>query len=265
MFYAPIKNTARIDTAEMDYFRFGEGEKIFVMIPGISIKKVSETASSVAGAYRDFCKEYTVYVFDRKNNIEPGYSIEAMAEDTAKVMKSLGLKDVYLFGVSQGGMIAQCLAAEHPELVKKLLLASTVAKETKESREILTYWTCCALKGKRKELIEGFLDALYTEKLLKKYKEYLVEMFKETTDGELIRFCFLAASCEGLDLTEKLKKIKCPAFVMGGAKDKLFGVESFKALADSLNCGMYIFEDYCHAVYDESPEFKKKIAEFFAQ
>ena len=134
MYYKPEVKTAETDGISMDYFVFGEGKKIFVMLPGLSLKKITDSAASVAGAYRDFGKEYTVYVFDRKNNVEPGYSIENMAADTAKIMAHLGIRDTYLFGVSQGGMIAQILAAEHPELVKKLILGSTSAKETRTRR-----------------------------------------------------------------------------------------------------------------------------------
>lgn len=50
---------------------------------------------------------------------------ETMAEDIAALMKHLGLAQADLFGYSLGGGVALRLAIQHPELVRKLTLAST--------------------------------------------------------------------------------------------------------------------------------------------
>ena len=77
-------------------------------------------ADAIAKQYRRFHEDYIVYVFDRKRDFDDGYSVEDMAEDTAEAMKRLGLKDACVMGCSQGGMMAQVLAAKHPELVSQL-------------------------------------------------------------------------------------------------------------------------------------------------
>lgn len=50
---------------------------------------------------------------------------EDMADDVAKVLKSLGLAQVDVVGFSLGGCVAQDLALRHPELVRKLILLGT--------------------------------------------------------------------------------------------------------------------------------------------
>jgi pimeloyl-ACP methyl ester carboxylesterase len=52
-------------------------------------------------------------------------TIEAMAKDAVTFIRALGLEQVDLFGFSMGGMIAQVIAAEEPQLVRKLILAGT--------------------------------------------------------------------------------------------------------------------------------------------
>jgi proline iminopeptidase len=47
-------------------------------------------------------------------------------EDMAALIHTLGVGPVHLYGFSYGGMIAQALALDHPELVGKLILANTV-------------------------------------------------------------------------------------------------------------------------------------------
>lgn len=46
--------------------------------------------------------------------------------DIAALIRALGLGAVNVYGFSYGGMVAQALALDHPELVKRLILANTL-------------------------------------------------------------------------------------------------------------------------------------------
>ncbi|MFI2485802.1 alpha/beta fold hydrolase [Promicromonospora kroppenstedtii] len=52
-------------------------------------------------------------------------SVEAMAEDAYTFITALGFDKIDVFSFSLGGMVAQALVAEHPELVRKLVLTGT--------------------------------------------------------------------------------------------------------------------------------------------
>jgi pimeloyl-ACP methyl ester carboxylesterase len=52
-------------------------------------------------------------------------TIEEMARDAVAFIRALGLDQVDLFGFSMGGMIAQVIAQQHPQLVRKMILAGT--------------------------------------------------------------------------------------------------------------------------------------------
>ena len=73
-----------------------------------------------------------VYIFSRKSNLKYGYSTREMAKDQANAMKAIGISNAMIVGVSQGGMIAQYLAIDYPELVKKLVLAVTVSRKIEQ-------------------------------------------------------------------------------------------------------------------------------------
>ncbi len=52
-------------------------------------------------------------------------SIEAMAQDAVAFIRALGFEQVDLLGLSMGGFIAQVIAQEEPQLVRKIILAGT--------------------------------------------------------------------------------------------------------------------------------------------
>ena len=52
-------------------------------------------------------------------------TVEAMAHDAVTFIRALGFDQVDLLGFSMGGMIAQVIALEEPQLVRKLILTGT--------------------------------------------------------------------------------------------------------------------------------------------
>ena len=112
-------NTVKTDLFEMDYMKFGHGNRILVIIPGLSVQSVLLSADAIEEAYQMFTDDYTVYLFDRRKDLPDVYSVHDMAEDTAAAFNVLGLDQVYLFGVSQGGMISLNIAIDHPEIDRK--------------------------------------------------------------------------------------------------------------------------------------------------
>lgn len=71
---------------------------------------------------------YQVYLFERKKILKEDCTVEDMADDIVRAMDMLHLDSAYVYGVSQGGMIAQILALQYPDRVKKLVLCSTMCR-----------------------------------------------------------------------------------------------------------------------------------------
>lgn len=255
--------TLKTDAFEMKWFRFGAGKQAMVILPGLSIKSVMESAEFIASAYSMFAKKYTVYVFDRRSDIPPVYGICDMAHDTEKAFDELGIKDAYIFGVSLGGMIAQVIAAERPDLVKKAVFGSTAARLSSDSAEKLAQWIDLAEKNDTASLVFEFSSAVYSDELMRKNEgafEYLAKMI---TDEELVQFITVAKSVRNFDISDELHNITCPVLVLGAGKDKLISREMTEELAEKTNAELYIYEDYTHSAYDEAPDYKDRIFKFF--
>lgn len=69
MYNAENKTVMLPSGAEMYYAKFGKGSKQLVMIPGLNIVDMNGTANNLAYFYRKFTKDFTVYVFDRRNGV----------------------------------------------------------------------------------------------------------------------------------------------------------------------------------------------------
>jgi pimeloyl-ACP methyl ester carboxylesterase len=108
-----------------------------VGIPLICLQHFSGTMDAWDPAVVNaLAKDRPVIVF---NNVGLGQSsgttpdnVAQMAADAARFIAALHFSKVDLLGYSLGGMVAQVLAAEHPKLVRKLLLVGTAPQGGEE-------------------------------------------------------------------------------------------------------------------------------------
>lgn len=253
----------KVNGTEMEYFSFGEGDKAFIILPGVDVKSVMLSAKAIEAAYRDFGKEYTVYVFDRRKNMPDDYSVKAMADDTAEVMKALGISGAYVFGASQGGMIAMCIAISHPELIAKLVLGSTAAR-VDAAENGTRRWIELAESGDMQALTADFIDSLYSENTIGQYKELLLHMNDDVTDRDIERFIIQSKAIDGFDIYGELDKIQSPTLVIGVEGDKVIPPSCSREIAEKIDCELYMYgEEYGHCVFDEAPDYKQRIMDFF--
>jgi len=260
-------SSVKTDLFTMDYFRFGTGPRTMVILPGLSIQSVIPSAELVAQAYQSFARDYTVYVFDRRKDLPPSYSIGEMAKDTVIAMHTLGLTDIYLFGASQGGMIAQVIAIRFPGLVHKLVLGSSACHIGEETPEAVAQWILLARQRKAKALCLDFAEKVYPEDLFRSNIHSFEAMADGVTENDLRRFVTLAEGTAGFSTRADLHRVVCPVYVLGSKDDKVLGGNAgsgiIKALGFSPEHRLYLYEGYGHACYDTAPDFKDRMRDFF--
>lgn len=248
----------------MKYCVFGNGPKTMVVLPGLSIKSVADQASHMEKSYSYFTEEYTVYIFDRIENVPEEYSIEQMAEHMAIALEELRLTDIYLFGQSQGGMMSIMLGIYHPELIKKMVLASTTCRGNQMSKEVVGRWIQLASEGKLEELGIDTAKHIYSEETLEAYRDILVHTFMEASPYQIQQYIRLAKACDDYDLFDELEKIKCPVLVMGAYGDHACDPNASWEIANKIGCQIHMYgPQFGHCVYDEAPDSKRIIMKFF--
>ncbi len=249
----------------MYYVAFGDGKKKLVVLPGLSdgLWTVKDKAFLLSGSYRHFLKDYTVYMFSRKNELPDGYSIRDMAEDQALAMKNLGIDRAMVMGVSQGGMIAQFLAADHPELVEKLILVVTAPYANDTIKSVVSKWIEMTTTGTHTELMLDTAEKVYTEEFNKKNKKYLPLLARFTKPVNYDRFCKNAYAILDFDARAVLPQIKCPTYIMSGNCDNTVGNDAPYELKEGIaGSEMLIFDGLGHGLFEEDKGFYDKVLEF---
>ena len=112
-------------------------------------------------------------------------------------------------------------------------------------------------------LNRSFFNVVYSPAFLESVKELLPSLEKVGSTEDCARFSILVNAVLQFDIYEKLKQIKCPVLVIGDKNDKTIGIEGSYEIIDKLGCKNYIYDRYSHAVYDEAPDIKEKIMDFF--
>ena len=261
-----MKITADRVTAErysMEYITFGGGDRPIVILPGMGLRSVIPSAGQIAAQYACFCEKYKVYLIERKNDMEEGYTVSDMADDTADAMTRLGISGACVLGISQGGMIAGLIAARNPALVSRLVLASTSAKLNDTARETFTRWISLARDGRAEELNRDMFGRIYSAEYYEKYREEFALFEKMGTAEEIKRALVLALACLQNDSYEELGNISCPTLVIGAGDDRVLGCGASAEIAEKIGCGLYVYDGASHAVFDEAEDYPCRVLDFF--
>lgn len=264
----PIER-AELSGFAMQYLRFGTGARTLVILPGLSVQSVMGSAEAVAQAYDALAQDYTIYLFDRRETLPEIYSVEEMARDTAEAMKALGLRDTYLFGASQGGMMALVIAIEYPELVKKLVLGSTSAHVLPEQYHVIERWIALAEANDGVGLYLSFGEEIYPPAVFAQFRDALIAAGKTVTAAELRRFIILAKGIEGFDVSNRVAEIQCPVLAIGVLEDAVLDSDATMEIAEKLDLKpdfrLYLYTGFGHAAFDTAPDYRERMRKFFEE
>lgn len=268
MMYNARNGTLKIGNTTMDYIRFGTGERILVMLPGLgdSLRSMKGTALPMAFMYREFAKDFTVYAFSRKNVLPVGCTTRDMARDQAEAMEQLGIGCAGVFGVSMGGMIAQHLAIDYPEKVNKLILTVTSSRPNPILTESIQEWTSCAKRGDHTAFMDSNLRRIYSEDYYRKNKWMVPIVGKLTKPKSYDRFFIQSDACLTHNAFENLHQIKAPTLVIGGEKDISLGGDASKEIAERIpGAKLRMYEQWGHGLYEEAKDFNHVVLSFLSR
>ena len=265
MLWNAHNGTIRLGGADMSYASFGHGEKTFVLLPGLSdgLATVKGKALLLAKPYEAFFDRYTVYMFSRRDDLPRGFSIRDMAADQAAALQSLGIERASIMGVSQGGMIAQYLAINFPDLVEKLVLAVTAPYPSQISCDCVGSWVQMARRGDHKALMVDTAERSYSPAYLARYRMAYPVLGMVGKPKSYDRFLANAEAILGFDARDDLGRILCPTLILAGEDDRIVGVDASYELHERITGSeLYVYPGLGHAAYEEAPDFNSRVLRF---
>ena len=261
-----IRNgTLILKNGRMDYIRFGKGARVLIMLPGLGdgLRTVKGTALPMALLYRRFAKQYTVYVFSRREPLAAGMTTRDMAAEQTQAMEALGIDRADILGVSMGGMIAQWLAIDHPHRVGKLILTVTCAEQNPVLRESIREWVDLAKAGDHAGFMDSNLRRIYSERYYRRNKWMTPLVGALTKPKSYDRFFVQAEACLTHDARAELQSIQAQTLVIGGEKDLALGGEASKVLAQHIpGAELKMYPQWGHGLYEEAGDFNDVVLAF---
>lgn len=250
----------------MRYVAFGRGSRRLVILPGLSdgLATVRGKALLLAPPYQRFLDRFTVYVFSRRDRLPQGHGIRQMAADQAAALDALGIRRTSVMGVSQGGMIAQYLAIDRPDLVERLVLAVTAPCANEMVRDCVRRWIGMAQAGDHKALMVDTAERSYSPAYLRKYRAAYPVLGLVGRPRSYDRFLANADAILGFDARAELGRIVCPTLIIAGEDDRIVGARASLELHEGIaNSELYVYPGLGHAAYEEAPDFNERVFRFF--
>lgn len=170
-----------------------------------------------------------------------GYRLTDLAADTAGLLTALGVPRAHVVGASMGGMIAQQLCIEHPELVASLAsIMSTTGNPAVGHNTLDNPAGLMPVPGQGREAAIAAAANVYRAISSPGFEVSDAELTRRATAsvdrayhpaGTARQFAAIAASA---DRTEALHTLTLPTVVIHGEADPLINVTGGRATAEAI-------------------------------
>ena len=197
-----------------------------------------------------------------------------MAANAIAFLDALGLKQVDVFGFSIGGMVAQNIVLQRPDLVRKLLLVGTGPRNG-DAMQDLTPEAKAIVSRTYDPPMHIWLDMLFSPTPTSQAAghEFLERIASRTQDrdqenSEKVAAAQVAAVLEwGKPVGERfayLKNIQQPTLIVCGNHEiVVYTVNSLHLAQNIPNAKMIVFPDANHGVYNQyNEEFVFEVSRF---
>ncbi len=189
----------------------------------------------------------------------PGpYTTAMMAADTAGLLDALGIRKAFVLGHSLGGFIAQELTLAHPDLVERLILASTTyggpnaIPITPEALEVLT-----KRDGDPVELVRRGIQVACAPGFAERHPEVVEELIRYRLTNPVPPAQYQAQVMAGAthNAESRISQITCPVLVLFGEHDRVVPPGNAQLLAVKLpNAQVKILPGVGHIFPIEDPQ-----------
>jgi len=272
---AELRNaaTAGYFHSGLPYNRLGHGPRTLVVFQGLLFENKPQPGIMVrlvSGMYKFLEEEYTTYIVPRKPGLPVGYTLQDMSDDYATLIREEFAGPVDLIGVSTGGSIVQHFAADHPDLVRRLVIHSSAYTLSDEAKRLQMNVGHLAQQRRWVKAYAVLFGSVLPRKGVMKYLSKPIVWLGSLLLG------LLGAPKDPSDLVvtieaedkhnfkDRLAQITAPTLVVAGDKDPFYTETLFRETADGIpNARLILYKGMGHPA--SGKQFSRDVLTFLKE
>jgi pimeloyl-ACP methyl ester carboxylesterase len=220
----------------LPYNRVGHGPRPLVIFQGVLQVENKPLPSSLTWLYSWYyqylAEDYTTYIVLRKPGLPDGYSMQNMADDYATMIKDEFGGPVDVIGVSTGGSIAQHFAADHPDLVRKLIIHSSAYTLSDLTKGIQMRAGDLARQRQWKAAYATMFGPMHYSRPVIWIVSLLAGMLAAPHDPS--DFVVTIEAEDKFNFKDRLEQITAPTLVAAGDQDPFYPAALFRETAEGI-------------------------------
>ena len=215
--------------------------------------------------------EYRILAFDTRGHggteaPQGAYSLEMLADDLFFLFKELKVTTAHYCGLSMGGMIGQTFALKYPGVFKTLTLADTTSRYPAEAVPVWMDRIKTAEAKGMEPLAQPTLERWFTEPFRKSQPAVVDAIRKLIVSTPVAGYAGCCHALPKINVTARLKEIKCPILVIVGEQDPGTPVAMAQEIhANAPGSKLVVLPSAAHLANLEQPEgFSRALRAFLS-
>ena len=194
------------------------------------------------------------------------YTLEMLAVDLHDLLKNLNISKPHFCGLSMGGMIGQTFALKYPGVFRTLTLADTTSRYPAEAAPVWAERVRTAEAKGMEPLAQGTLERWFTEPFRKNNPAAVDAIRKLIVATPVAGYAGCCHALPKINVSARLKEIKCPILVIVGADDPGTPVAMAKEIHDNApGSKLVVLPQAAHLANLEQPAgFTRALRDFLA-
>lgn len=256
------------DGARIDWLQVGWGPLSAVIVPGAGdgLWTVGQTAPHLLWRYRRRLTTHRLLILGRREPIPPGFGIADHADDYVHAVERLCWLSSVWECTSAGGPIGQQIARRRPDLVRGLILASTMHRADETLQSVLGLWRRLVDERDWAQLYWSIAALNRRPATVARYRPLRPLLRLVPPPRRPQRFLHLLDGLTTLDQQQLLPHIGCPSLVIGGEEDRIISASLQREMAALIpRSRLVLYAGYGHAAPVEHPTYEAVTRRFMEE
>jgi len=194
------------------------------------------------------------------------YEVTDLADDLVRLMDEIGIERASVVGLSMGGMMAQWLAARHPDRLDKLVLAGTTSHYEGEGVTMWQQRAAAATSQGLEPLADATMERWFTAPFRQQHAEQIATIRAIFTGNDAEGYALAAEALSRFDVRPQLSRVSAPTLVISGDQDQACPPQLGREIAGNVRNGRFeLVTSAAHISNVEQPErFNQLVLDFLA-